>query len=377
MSVLQQLRAAWGLISGRWHVFELERGPDWDEATQLLASVRAEELRRAVDGDPWASPAFAGQTLPFHAFAVRQGRDGPVVGVIQCTEVRHLLGIAPTVQAYALERIGPDLAPHSLAVLYFALSPDVRKSTAGLALLAGLGRFVLAQGFSAAVFVAEPAQLPRYLQLGARALAPMRASAYGGFRIPLVLLMADRARLDAVNSPLRWLYETEDIAGREEGLAWLRQFEQTYGHIDTGVAAYHAERDQGEQPAHALLSRGMNEAEVQALVKGSLVLEAHEGDRILARGGGGAALGVVLAGVVQVMIGERVIAALGPGEPFGEIAFVTGEPRSADLMAASPGTRLLQFSPTALATLPPAAALTLWRNLAWCLAHRLVERTSN
>jgi CRP-like cAMP-binding protein len=80
--------------------------------------------------------------------------------------------------------------------------------------------------------------------------------------------------------------------------------------------------------------------------------------------------------VVHVVIKDRVVAALGRGEPFGEIAFATGQPRTADLVAASPGTELLQLSPGALKSLSPGARATLWKNLAWCLGKRLTDTTA-
>lgn len=373
---LQALQAHWDLVTGRYAVVPVDDGPDRADATALLKATRDDDLHSALVDDPWASAVFGGTTPPTHALGVRDRRSGRMVGALQFTAATPLMAVPDTVAAYALDRVDPALAARTMVVTRFALLPEAHRSPAGLALLAEACRVGITLGFSAAAFVAEPALLSRFLHLGARPLAPMRASPYGGYGIPLLVLMADRAYLEAVNSPLRLLVKPGDFGADDPGLAWRRDFERRYGRIETGVSAYDPQRDDEADPVHAMLSRGMSDAEVGALLAGSLTLSAAVGDHIVARGDSGSLLGVVAAGVLHVVIGGHVVAALGRGEPFGEIAFATGEPRSADLVAASPDTRLLQFSPTALAGLPTHAALCLWRNLAWCLARRVVERTS-
>jgi CRP-like cAMP-binding protein len=51
---------------------------------------------------------------------------------------------------------------------------------------------------------------------------------------------------------------------------------------------------------------------------------------------------------------EQIVATLGPGDFFGEIAFVTGEARTADVVASAP-TTLLRLSRDAYATLSELA----------------------
>ena len=45
---------------------------------------------------------------------------------------------------------------------------------------------------------------------------------------------------------------------------------------------------------------------------------------------------VVIDGRATVTTGDRVIATLGPGEWFGEVALITGQPRNASVTAATP-----------------------------------------
>jgi len=66
-------------------------------------------------------------------------------------------------------------------------------------------------------------------------------------------------------------------------------------------------------------------------------------DEIVVReGDAGDALYIVIDGVLAVERGEIVVAQLGPGEAFGELAILDGEPRQATVRAQKP-TRLLRL----------------------------------
>lgn len=375
MQFLRMLRAQWDFVVGRFAASRIESPDELAAAERVLRAVRGDELHRIVDGDPWASPAFAGVRIPYRAYGVRDGRTGEMVGVLQASDASALMSLPGTVHAYALDRIDPALLDRTMVGVFFAILPAYRKTAAGVALLAETCRAESVRGSRMAVFVAEPPLLARYLQMGARPLAPMRASAYGGYRIPLYALTGDRRHLEAVGSPLR--YGLKDIPADDapEFLAWHARFVAEHGEIGTGVLTY-SDLAGDEHPCHHALTRDLGDAQIARLLEGSLLLQSAAGDRILAAGDGGRVLAVVESGAVQVEIQGNPVALLGAGEPLGEIAFATGAPRTADLIAVSDETRILQFSPAAIARLPPDAAMILWRNVAWCLAQRLAQTTS-
>jgi divalent anion:Na+ symporter, DASS family len=106
-------------------------------------------------------------------------------------------------------------------------------------------------------------------------------------------------------------------------------------------------------------------------------LEASAGQTVFSQGDPGDALYVVVSGAVEVRgerdgQGERV-AVLGPGDCLGEMALVTGDPRSATVVALSP-TRLLRLDKDRFRVLSERHPVFL-RELARVLCRR-VARTS-
>jgi len=87
---------------------------------------------------------------------------------------------------------------------------------------------------------------------------------------------------------------------------------------------------------HIEVMRNMSPAEVQAIIPLLNLCVAKPGDVLCQEGKPGDSLYFILEGKADVMKGQQRIAALGPGEVFGEMAVLTNEPRSATVMACTP-----------------------------------------
>jgi anion transporter len=104
-------------------------------------------------------------------------------------------------------------------------------------------------------------------------------------------------------------------------------------------------------------------------------VEVAAGDVIVEEGATGDALYVVSQGTVEIRVGGDGLSALGPGEWFGEMALLTGDARSATVIA---------FTPAVLLRLPKARFIalserqpTLLREITRVLCERLAQRTTD
>ncbi len=88
------------------------------------------------------------------------------------------------------------------------------------------------------------------------------------------------------------------------------------------------------------LFSGLGEAELSLLVQSAAVSSFEPGRRIVTAGGTDTSLFVILAGQVAVKKNGAELARLNAGDFFGEMALLTGEPRTADVEALSPVTSL-------------------------------------
>ena len=91
---------------------------------------------------------------------------------------------------------------------------------------------------------------------------------------------------------------------------------------------------------------GLPDEVLDGFVTNGSTVKYPSGSEIVRQGSQEAGLHVVLAGAAEVIVGDRVVATLGPGEYFGEIAVIDGGPRSATVRAAGDEpTKTFRISP--------------------------------
>ena len=117
--------------------------------------------------------------------------------------------------------------------------------------------------------------------------------------------------------------------------------------------------------SHADAIRFLQFAEEQHLREGETIIEAGDSDRTVY---------FLICGELVVLSGETEIARIGPGEPFGELATLTGRPRTRTVQAATScrlmGIRWEQWK-MMRSEAPDIAAAVLW-----AISTRLAERFS-
>ena len=124
---------------------------------------------------------------------------------------------------------------------------------------------------------------------------------------------------------------------------------------------------------------GMSRWQAKKLILASHIRKCSSGEAVVRVGEDSSTMYVILAGKVEVSIGEgddRVhLAELGMGEVFGEMAFMSGAKRTADVTALK-RTRLLSVDPTSLEKLQrfsPYLAARVYRNVSRIVCERSAD----
>ena len=121
------------------------------------------------------------------------------------------------------------------------------------------------------------------------------------------------------------------------------------------------------------LFEGLTDGEIRRCVARSSVIACHAGDRVLKRGGTAHNIFVVLTGQLEARDGRTIIGGLTAGDVFGEAAFLLGRPRTLDVYAVDPGTRILSLSERVLRDVMsdhPRLATKLLVNISRVLCER-------
>ena len=89
---------------------------------------------------------------------------------------------------------------------------------------------------------------------------------------------------------------------------------------------------------------GLTEKELKVIARSFKELKYESGDVIVRKGEAGIGFYLITDGTVEVRSDGRVLSKLGPGQFFGEMALLDGQPRSADVVALEPSRCLAMSS---------------------------------
>jgi GNAT superfamily N-acetyltransferase len=267
-------------------------------------------------------------------------RDGVVIAAL-----RLILDAPENVpdglnKALAIDRFGsfPPLAISLSDRLMVA--PAWQRSQVSSVLLGAGFKTARRHGSRFDISYCPPAMLELYEQLGYRRYAD-NISTDDGYRVPLVLLTEDIRHLREINSPFAPLAEA--AGGNDpESAGWFNQSfadyasrpsrrrmnEERFWHFLT------AKLHQTPNVGIPLLA-GLDYEEAKHFLSQATVIVCNDGDPVVRAGEPGREMYVVLSGGVTVSAagGEQMMARLGRGAVFGEMALLSAEPRTADVTA--------------------------------------------
>ncbi len=200
----------------------------------------------------------------------------------------------------------------------------------------------------------------------------------------MVMVFVDRPHLESVGSPLLAFHEfptgspelltalreriaagatVKNVADRLDPAEWTRLFAAVAQPSGGGVALF----------------AGLTEEETHAVVAQGQIIDCKSGDLIVHRDQTARTGFVILDGVAEVREDDRSIATMARGATFGEVSFLLGTRRIADVYAAADGTRVLGLSERSMRKLIDSESRVAARvllNLSRDLARKLSERAA-
>jgi hypothetical protein len=227
-----------------------------------------------------------------------------------------------------------------------------------------------------------PGLVRLYEQLGYRRYTECFVDSETGYRVPMVLLTEDLGYLRTMRSPLAGI-----AAGYrnppETALWFARSFPEFAGlnaepiRDEERFWQYLCDRLRQSPTVGIPLFAGIEFRDVRRFLSIGTILRVRKGETILRAGTHSEEMYVVLSGAVEAQIRGEPVAAFGRGDVFGEIAFISAEPRTADVIATD-DTELLvltqDYLKRAMGALPEIAAKVLF-NLSLVLCQRLRDAT--
>jgi CRP-like cAMP-binding protein len=131
------------------------------------------------------------------------------------------------------------------------------------------------------------------------------------------------------------------------------------------------ETDVLKRIAHVEVMKYLPEPEKEAMAALLTPTHARPGDILCREGDPGDYFYLIVGGEAEVRKGRTILTTLGPGEIFGEMSLLTGEPRSATVVAATP-MELYQLNQENF-----GQVLKRSPHLAWALSRTLARRLRN
>ena len=233
----------------------------------------------------------------------------------------------------------------------------------------------------------HPRLLPLYSRLGWRLYKPGFKHPKYTYVIPMVLVVDDLEHLEQVRSPFTSIagHFPYSTTGRELLLSKYPVAEDSLLSSDLGANAFWELLRSRllEQFATAELPglfMDMSADDVKLLGTLGHIVRVEEPDTVVSIGESGREVFVILDGSFHVLANtgsghadKTIIKLLGPGDVFGEIAFLTEGIRCASVAAAEESTVLVLNAKALdrLSKVSPKVAVQLFRNLARILAIRL------
>ena len=350
------------------------------------ALALAEELDRFLTSRPVQAFEGAGGETSDQRYVMTR-RPSRLVGERFAIEDRDQSRVVASVRARLLRRrsgedeasateaahwydveVPPELVDSAMVLEDFVFASEAHESESVMRLVAELFEDVLERRIRLVFMACAPERYPEQLRLGFRPVGRVVQLPEGGAVVPMVQVTDDLDYFVRVGSPLAAVLRTQGHFGDRRAIEWLERVL-----ADTKIAPPIVAAEQIDAP----LLAGLSDQGRHELLRSARPRLGAPGDVLIEEGEEGRWMALVETGLVEIIVGDTVVAVRGQGELIGEMGFLLDAPRTARVAVAAPGTRLTVINLSALSALSRSSDREqLWRNLATALAHKLKALSS-
>lgn len=304
---------------------------------------------------------FWGGDAPFHANLIEAYRLSPFLNILEQDQI------------CIVERM--------------MVEEKYRGSSVTLRLYKEVMHFVLEHKIEAVLLDCEPHHLNSYMKLGFRPFTTPYTYPGIGLVIPMVLITGDYEHLARMGSPFAGLTSPE-VLGFCNHVDDLRDSIEIEHNVISEtvddkaaflnvINSYYQNQAVSFENKHYILS-ALSENEIERLIEKSHIIECKKGDHIIEINNSAKTMFILLSGFVSVDRNGHTVAYISPGEVIGEIAFFLNIPRSASIIAATDGVRILSLNEAGLSRLlnqDSPLANKILMNICKGLCSRIINAT--
>lgn len=289
---------------------------------------------------------------------------------------------APLAAAYRMERFA-GWGEHALSFSdRLLVGPAWRRSAIPAVLLGAAYKLLRRQGVRFDFCRCPPSLIGLFQKLGYRRYAKNYVDPEAGLQAPMVLVLDDLPHLTEMNSP--FAAQARTYANRDDTAQWFRrEFPEAERYVGKKMRdeerfwVYLTEQLHQTPLVGLPLLKGLSYVEAKQLLGQTTVLNVEQGERLVRAGDVGSEMFVLLSGAAEARAGGRRLAAFKAGALFGEVAFISALPRSADIVATE-DAEVLVLTQDVLGQVmraQPALAARVLFNLSLILCQRLRDST--
>lgn len=257
-----------------------------------------------------------------------------------------------------------------------------RGSTTTLRMYKEVMHFVLDHQVEAVFLDCEPHHLNPYLKLGFRPFTETYTYPGIGLVVPMVLITGDYEHLKRVGSPFSMLTREEDLSHCQHTTALLQRIDHTSNIVSQSTSPHKDFLNQLYADPELLSNTKpkifdtLNDNDIERVIEKSHIIECSLGDHIIEKNNSAKTIFVLLSGIVEVRRGSELQAVIVPGEIIGEIAFFLEMPRSASIIAATQGVKVLSLDEASMSRLlkyESELANKILKNICRTLCQRVIS----